>query len=534
VKTRTLGAGLLLALVPASISLADTAATTTQAYQGYVDDLTQLVESNREDVHAMIRLGVMLRQLGRHGEAEKVLAEAAVLEPNLNRLLNPGAMSDGGPCVDCGRSVGADVIVGDLNGMGNYTSGGPINGQLAFSVGTTSCNLGTVPLTWFQNTNAHPVIAQNMFRLMNGRFEQIGMSHLKHGFCALQQFICGSCTPVGGGCEQWLGVGCSDPYSASLNGDQGNLGPRNEVNAWTASYPYPFTFRTIDSNLSRRLVVNASDMNPTLNPGAIYFVEGMYVDDDDAAAGNGMNNASYRRFNPFWNAGTGTVSSVSFGAFTTQRQKPAIQAWQDNDTGVTIVNADAPSDGRFIVGYKVTDNGNGTWTYEYAVQNLNSDRSGQAFSVAVPDATSLTNVGFHDVFYHSWDGHQSNFNNQRNYDGTDWTPTHSGGQMTWATNTFANDPNANALRWGTLYNFRFTSNGAPVARAATISLFKPGSGGNSVSVSVMGPACVLDGDISGDGIVNFNDLNLVLSAYGTTYGFTHLNQVLSQFGQSCL
>lgn len=530
-KTRILGAGALLALVPASFTLADTNQNAS-AYQGYVEDLEALVQSDREDVLAMVRLGVMLRQLGRYGEGERVLAEAAALEPNLNRLLNPGALSDG-PCTDCGRSVGADVIVGDLNGMGNYTSGGPINGQLAFSVGTTSCNIGTVPLTWFQNTPAHPVIAQNMFRLMNGRFEQIGQSHLKHGFCALQQGLCGACTPVGGGCEQWLGVGCSDPYSASLNGEQGNLGPRNEVNPWTAVYPYPFSFRTIDSTLSRRLVVNATDMNPANNPGAIYFVEGIYVDDDDAAAGNGMNNASYRRFNPNWNSTSGTVSSVSFGANFTQRQKPAIQAWQDTDNTVTIVNADAPNDGRFIVGYKVTDNGNGTWTYEYAVQNLNSERAARMFGVQVAAPTVLSNVGFHDVFYHSWDGHQSVIGNQRNFDGTDWSSSQAGGQMTWSTSTFAADPNANALRWGTLYNFRFTANAGPVARSATITLFKPGAGGDTVSVPVMGPACLLEGDISGDGTVNFNDLNLVLSAYGTTYGFNHLNLVLSQFGQTC-
>lgn len=530
-KTRMLGAGMLLALVPTSFALADTNPN-TQAYQGYVDDLTQLVESNREDVLAMVRLGVMLRQMGRHSEAERTLAEAAALEPNLNRLLNPGALADG-PCTDCGRSVGADVIVGDLNGMGNYTSGGPIGGKLAFSVGTTSCNIGTVPLTWFQNTAAHPVIAQNMFRLMNGRFEQIGQSHLKHGFCALQQGLCGACTPVGGGCEQWLGVGCSDPYSASLNGEQGNLGPRNEVNPYTATYPYPFTFRPVFDNLSRRLVVNATDLNPANNAGAIYFVEGQYVDDDDAAAGNGLNNASYRRFTPNWNAGTGTVTSISFGANTTQRQKPAIQAWQDNDASVTIVNADAPNDGRFFVGYKVTNNGNGTWTYEYAVQNLNSERAARGFSVQVPTPSSATAIGFHDVDYHSFDGYQASFANQVNFDGTDWASSRAGGMLTWQTSTFAANPNANALRWGTLYNYRFTSNGAPVARSATISLFKAGTGGDSVSVSVMGPACVLEGDISGDGVVNFNDLNIVLSGFGGQYNFGHLNLVLSNFGLSC-
>ena len=65
-------------------------------------------------------------------------------------------------------------------------------------------------------TNDHPVIAQNLYRIMDGRIEQIGMSWLKHGFCALQQNACNTCTGNGNGSA--LGTGCSDPYGSSLNG----------------------------------------------------------------------------------------------------------------------------------------------------------------------------------------------------------------------------------------------------------------------------------------------------------------------------
>ncbi|HIC23220.1 MAG TPA: hypothetical protein EYO84_07335, partial [Planctomycetes bacterium] len=72
--------------------------------------------------------------------------------------------------------TGADVIVGELTGTQSYGNAG---GYYAFSVGTTSCNIGTEELDWIASTNNHPVIGQNMFRLKDGTFEQIGMSWLK-------------------------------------------------------------------------------------------------------------------------------------------------------------------------------------------------------------------------------------------------------------------------------------------------------------------------------------------------------------------
>src|SRR5437870_2895041 len=79
--------------------------------------------------------------------------------------------------------AGPDVIVGDLPDVSNY--GGALS-KHAFAVGTTSCNLGDTQLAWVDcssgpNCNQHPVISQNMYRLSNGRFEQIGQAWLKHG-----------------------------------------------------------------------------------------------------------------------------------------------------------------------------------------------------------------------------------------------------------------------------------------------------------------------------------------------------------------
>ena len=349
-----------------------------------------------------------------------------------------------------------DVIVGDLHEVQSYGSEGAFH---AYSVGTTSCNQGDADLIWISSTNEHPVIGQELFRLKDGRFEQIGISWLKHGFFALSQNLCATCSPTNGTA---LGVGCSDPYSAGLNGSQGNLGPRSEVNAFTGFFPYPPGDPAFSGPVDRRLRVQTADVNPALNSGAQYVVSGHYVTQDDAQAGNGENNASYRPVS-FGSDASHTMSFIAGQG--TRREDPGIQAWQDFQPTVTLVDARVPSEGLFILGFDVTNNGNGTWHYEYAIFNLNSDRCGQSFFIPVPAGVVLTNVGFHDVDYHSGES----------YSGADWAFTQSASAATWSTETHAVNPNANALRWSTLYNFRFDANVPPGPGDATLALFKPGT-----------------------------------------------------------
>ncbi len=136
-----------------------------------------------------------------------------------------------------GTTPGPDVIVGDLPAVQQFGSAGT---QVGVAVATTSCNAGTIDLDWFQLPNTdHPVIPQNLYRMSGGadnteRFEQIGQSWLKHAFTALTQNVCGfGCNGVGG---SHLGSGCSDPYSASLNGGQTGIGSRAWVNPFTGAW----------------------------------------------------------------------------------------------------------------------------------------------------------------------------------------------------------------------------------------------------------------------------------------------------------
>lgn len=401
-----------------------------------------------------------------------------------------------------------DVIVGAIPDVSKYGSV-VVSGQtiMAYSFGTTSCNIGTGQLSWYGSPdNRHPFIPMNMYRYKGGRIEQIGMSWGKHGFCALQGNLCGACIPAGGGCPPILGIGCSDPYDSGLNGGQGGLGTRREVNAATGFFPGNFNsgIPAAAATIGRRLQVVSTDLDPLLNANAIYLAEGQYIHPEDAAAGKDNNNASWRQI---------TVGALTSGAYTinltgpTNQQHAAIEAWQTFDSTVSIATADVVDDGRFIVGYTVKSNGSGKWRYEYAVQNLNSDRAGRSFSMPIPAGVAITNQGFKDINYHSSDP----------YDPTNWTISIADGAITWTGGTYATSPNGNALRFATLYNFWFDADTAPISANATIGLFKPGAAGaaNSVSVSVKSPGAPINlADINNDGFVNGADLAMLIGNWG--------------------
>jgi hypothetical protein len=124
-----------------------------------------------------------------------------------------------------------------------------------------------------------------------------------------------------------------------------------------------------------------------------------------------------------------------------------------------------PGDGRFIIAWKATPAASAGFShYEFAVHNLNSDRAGGSISINTGCGATIQNVGFRSVPHHSGEP----------YNSTAWVSGTAPNGVTWATaQTYAQNQNANALRWGTLYNFWFDSTMAP--QSVTIGLFKPGS-----------------------------------------------------------
>jgi hypothetical protein len=372
-----------------------------------------------------------------------------------------------------GASAGPDVTVFSFTDVGSY---GSADGFAAYAVGTRSCNRGDAPLNWCNNNGGcaagagpadHPAIAQNLYRLKNGRFQQIGMSWLKHGFYSTNTTASG-CTGTGHGCQQppagsaQLGVGCTDPYFADLNGSQ-PLHRRSEVNATTGVFPFPGSVPPGPYTVyDERIKVPVADVDPAQNAGATYYVEGHYIAADDAASGNALNNASYRRVT----VGAGPTYGLTMtGAFF--EQQPALKAWPAQDPTVLLVDVDVPGPivQRFQVARKVTDLGGGLWHYEYAVHNLNSDRAASSFTVEFPGAAGFTNVGFYGIAHHSGEPYATD----------DWVASSTAASLTWSTATFAVNPNAHALRWSTMFNFWFDADQPPSGSMVhTLALFTPG------------------------------------------------------------
>src|SRR6478609_3010848 len=406
----------------------------------------------------------------------------SIVMPPIQHAVSPGAPLVPGP----------DVIVGDLESV---VQAGSDSTSVGLGVGTVSCNNGDQPINWHPLPNTdHPIIPQNLYRMSGGadnaeRFEQIGQSWMKHAFFALEEFICGTCNtspPCVTGDQ--LCPGCADTYVASLNYNQNAIGSRAWANPFTGSFPSTANNHSGHSHTgtSHRVTVAMSDLIPAQNQGAAYFAEAQYISPTEytwcqAHPGqcNMYNNASYRPFSV-----SGGPTSFSFSPTgPTVRMQPAIIAWMGTGATVNQVEPDPGNDGIWFMGYKVTNPSAGVWHYEYALYNMNLDRSIQSFSVPVGGA-SISSIGFHAPPQEPGWPNDGTFNNQ-GYSSTPWAVDQSVGSITWSTETFATNQNANAIRFGTLYSFRFDANQPPQSVNAAVGFFKTGS---PMMVAIQAPA----------------------------------------------
>ena len=389
---------------------------------------------------------------------------------------------------------GPDVIVGDIEDVAQFSA--PVGTQVGLAIGTDSCNNGDQPVDWFQLPQTdHPVVPQNLYRMSGGaanneRFEQIGQSWMKHTFFALEDFVCGNCNTSGCQTGSHLCPGCSDPYTSGLNGDQNSIGSRAWVNPFTGSFPSGANNHSGHSHdsVSHRIRVEVDDLNPTLNSGATYFGEAAYISPHEytwcqshPTQCNMFNNVSYRQFSV-----SGGPTFFNFSPVgSTVRMQPAIMAWAATGATVSQYRPDNPgNDGIFYVGYKVTGPNNGVWHYEYAIYNENFDNGIQYFQIGVFSGVNISNVGFHAPPQEPGWANDGTFMNQ-GYSSTPWSFNQQPGQIEWSSETFAQNQNANAIRWGTLYNFWFDAQAPPqILPAGVVGFFKTGS---AIQVTIQRP-----------------------------------------------
>lgn len=346
-------------------------------------------------------------------------------------------------------------------------------GTAGLSMSTTICNFGEVDVPWLAPMQEdHPLIHMALYRLLNGRFEQIGIAWLKHGFFAESNNQCSTCQNPSNG--SFLGIGCSDTYAVSNNANRTYLGPRSEVNPYTATWECTgshFSGGVADcvrrhnsgsghSAIDHRLIVADADLN---NPGATYYYEAYYLVRNDQ---NLSNNWASRLCTMTWNGSIWNFDTPTSG--NPLVDGPALNRWGELASTVDA----AADDGQVLLAVQTTDLGGGTYHYEYALLNRNADRQIRSFSLPVTGVANITNIGFHDN-----DGNSSN----------DWTVAVENGAITWQTSTYVENPNAPALVFGNMVNFRFDADAAPVDRGATIGLFKPGVG-TDVVAATRGPA----------------------------------------------
>ncbi|MHC4275646.1 MAG: hypothetical protein ACYSUR_18540, partial [Planctomycetota bacterium] len=178
------------------------------------------------------------------------------------------------PASSAAAPSGCDMAFCELYGL-YMPSGARLHDIVGLSVATTAWNIGDADCIWWPIPNEeHPFIVWNVFRLKDDRFEHIGMSDIKYGFYALANQQCGpppTCHfEPGHGAGNWLGQGCSDTYSASLNAVQSGCGPRFEVNPWTGYWLYAGSHRQANAphtdGIQHRCQVHDADLDPALNP----------------------------------------------------------------------------------------------------------------------------------------------------------------------------------------------------------------------------------------------------------------------------
>ncbi|HEV7491499.1 MAG TPA: hypothetical protein VGO25_11880 [Rhodanobacteraceae bacterium] len=335
----------------------------------------------------------------------------------------------------------------------------------------TSTSLYTANIAWYTmftgsppnynppyKNDQHPFLIWNLYRInSDGTIDQIGRSGVKHAFLTINAGCMDSCND-----PHSLGLGCGDTYGSGNNDDPGAMGPRSEIVPAEGTWgrcgsiwdPSCNGQEHSDGNNSwtQRMQVHESQLDPAVNTGATYKFESWYIARDDI---NILNSMATLSVTPHFGGGTWSLNNQS-----AYRLGPAIDRWVDpvhpapNSSNSPITS----SEGHAKVAVKVTDNGNGTWTYYYAVMNLDFARAIEQTPAAGPDPRVLSNAGFDSFTVPIPAGATVSTTGFRNgtVDGSGaWTASTGANSVTWSA---SGQP---TLNWGTMYSFSLTVNASP-------------------------------------------------------------------------
>lgn len=338
-------------------------------------------------------------------------------------------------------------------------------------------NLDSADVPWFQkftgsypphNNDQHPYLIWNLYRVADGRLEQIGVSGVKHAFLTINvscTLNCGS-GGVPGGNAHILWPGCEDVYGVGNNDGNGDLGPRDsEINPRTGVFESTGSFfdQNGDGNQDNsssapgenRMKVLTTDLE---TPDADYFFESWYVIRDDTDIFNSMG------YHPTTPVGSGTNWNYQLGPFS---QGAAVDEWVapggTPESGEMNVLHQSQQVGHFKVLAKAEQQPDDRWRYTYVVMNFDVDHGIESFSV-------LASGPVDSIYFHDPDQDAAN----------DWTGASGSGEIRFSA------PSGNPLTWGTAYSFGFESSEAPVATDVLIE-YGPTGPAAGTTLPLLGP-----------------------------------------------
>jgi hypothetical protein len=432
----------------------------------------------------------LAERIGRPDLAGSFIGTMDIALPSPPRGSSNTALAEG-PCVD-DFSLPQDLELIDLRSLSQGAREAGV--RVALSAAAELRNVGQGAIPWYQtiepdapaaNIGEHPYLALNFYRIAGGAIEQLGRSDVKHAYRSINT---GCACDVG----HVIYPTCEDIYGVNTNLDRIHLGPREELTARSGAWQrlgshfdgIPVDdFRdhlgdAVHDDFEHRLVVSEPELSTA---GAQYFLEGWYVFGGDIDPFNSM---GHRSVSPLlvgntWSFSMGgsapTLGSV-LDEFVDPLNPPPGSANTLLDTGHGTLQLAAAS----------VDLGGGITRYEYALMNFDFDAEIRSFTVPIVSGTTPTNLGFRAA--------------DKDPAG-DWTPRVGSRTIVWTA------PRGDELPWGTLFNFRFDADAAPVTTVIDLEVSDSSVAPAALAVASVGPApppdCSDGLDNDGDGLVDF-------------------------------